>query len=223
MCGYMDEVLRQINVRFGAVMQERGLELSVEEEPREITVRFEVDENTFSPTVLIFEGPAVNGRASATWATLEVVELCYSLIEIGNTGWVRWEERGERSYYPRGPLEETFARIELGLREYEIVTLANDMPKVANSPEFAHAWYAVEPYVHIYGVDAVSIKREANVESYVFKDTLGREVRLDFPFCARKGELLINGQRMAQFDQTDEDEIGSALSSVLWDAPRPRS
>ncbi|MBZ7924768.1 hypothetical protein LAC81_28945 [Ensifer adhaerens] len=216
----MDDVLSQITVRFGALMQELGLVLSVVEDRRAITVRFEVDDYSFLPIVLIFEGPALSGCERATWAKLEVVELCYSLIELGNTSWVHWEESGESSYHPQGSLEDTFTRIGAALRESEIVTLANDMPKVVNSPDFAHAWCAVHPYVCIYGVDGISIEREADVESYVFKDTLGREIRLNFPLRTMLGELLINGQRTTQFDQSDADGIASALSDVLWDVPR---
>ncbi|RVK42989.1 hypothetical protein [Sinorhizobium meliloti] len=224
MHGYIDEVLTLVEARLGPVLKELGLHTRVEVRPEEFLIRFEANEQTFSPIILAFPGPEVTKREQASWEGLEVVELSYYPIEIGDTGWIYWAEQGEGSYCPNGSMEETFARLERNLRDYAIITLGNDTPMIANSREFACAWEAVGYFVANYAADQVWIERDIIGESYLFNDSVGREIRLEFPKeWSLPGKLLIDNEQCGEFEQDEPNSIRSVLRKVFWDTPRSGS
>ncbi|MCA1367220.1 hypothetical protein I6F15_07385 [Bradyrhizobium sp. BRP14] len=224
MHGYIDEVLALVEARLGPVLKELGLHTRAEGRSDEFLIRFEANERMFSPIILAFPGPEVTKREQASWEELEVVELSYDPIEIGDTGWIYWAEQGEGSYRPKGSMEETFARLERNLRDYAIITLGNDTPLITNSREFACAWEALGYFVANYAADQVQIERDIRGESYVFNDSVGREIRLEFPKeWSLPGKLLIDNEQRAELEQDEPDSIRSVLWEIFWDMPKSGS
>ncbi|MDH6276618.1 hypothetical protein GUK36_29870 [Rhizobium leguminosarum] len=202
----MDPLLKELNLRARTQTNEHGVEVYFVARDRKRDPLM-----SHSSVSILFEDRDSTGLPEAAWtnACLQIEQ--HEPRALGNTGWAhrRWWE-SIPVFLPTDP-DEMWSLIEKNFREQPFITM-EERPMEVESYELADAFFAAER-----SVEGLDVEREVtelgSIESLVFHDDSGRDVRLEFP-AHGFGRVFVGGEQVGEFDQYHEERIASMARAL---------
>lgn len=210
----MEPVLKELNLRTRMQTNEAGIEVYFVSRSRKVDPFL-----SHSSVSIIFEDREETGLKEASWERAYLAVEQHEPRSLGDTGW--FHRRWWGSVYldlPADP-EEMWQFIERNFREQPFIFMEPVPPMEIENEHLVDAFYAIDGVREDDRIEGLNIDRlstdEGVVESLVFEDVNGREVRLEFHRTGEKGRAFVDGEPSGTFDVYSEKRVAS-LASALY-------
>jgi hypothetical protein len=225
---YYKNVMIDVKAHFGSQLEKLGLKMRAREEADGLTLIFVAGETSFSPLSIHFEGPKETGLDEASWKRAELNIRCFDFHELGNTGWIYWEDQGHTNAieYDGRSKNKIFKDVEYYLDDCGIVEEGTGLPKIANSSEFVRTYYAVLESIPETCETSIQLSRnDDGCECISYRDPDNNSRQIIFPKSALNANgpaiLFLNGERSGEIDYLDHGKMRADVAKLMGEYGRP--
>lgn len=209
---FMKNILLEVKEAFAGVLPTLGLRPHLEIEGSELHLVFKGD-NIRSPVRVAFEGPG-EGRTEAVWQGARVEVDCFDLVEMGDTGWTKWNWEPTQEIELAGTKAEIVSHVRDVLERAAVVPAGADLPKIANSGHFAESYVPLRRFLRSFNaVAAIDVSRDfSGRELLSFVDHEGRRFELAFPPESGTAYLYVESEKIGEYPGHDFKSIKAGIA-----------
>lgn len=215
---YIRNRMVEFRERIGPLLKELNLRSQTQENDGGIEVYFVPRKKEHDPYLshstvsIFFDDRETTGLREATWERAWLSVEQHERRPIGDTGWYhrRWWD-SEFSKLPT-EREEMWQFIEQNFRERPFVTMEIGSDEI-ESEELYDAYQNIVSLPEHLRIEGLAIEQqltdEGLVESIVFDDVHGRQVRLEFHQVGAKCRAFVDGEPVGFFHNSRESTVAT--------------
>jgi len=213
---YIRNRMIEFRDRMAPLLKELNLRACTQKNDAGIEVYFVVRDKKADPFLshssvsLVFEDREETNLKEAAWDRAYLRIEQHAPRPVGDTGWFHHRFWGAVFLDLPDDPETMWAFIEQNFQEQPFITTERD-PTEIQSEHLVDAFNKLDGLPEYSRIEGLGIDRQLTekgfVESIVFEDSQGREVRLRFSGDSGKGEAHVDGEKVVEFNTHFEDDI----------------
>ncbi|MBX5173211.1 hypothetical protein HJB84_25655 [Rhizobium sp. NZLR1b] len=204
----VDNRIAEIREKLGPLLDEMGIEASVQFTRRSATVSFlpKQGETCFSPVEIVFgDGDQyLEDDHEASWSDAHVKVHQFHCRRLGETGWEAWESQDREQHSIKRKGKDLYRWLSRLIESNGVVPTGGVTPYCIASHSFANAYTMVaRPFPDVRVDQEISSDDGSPTETLTFLDAQGRSVEISMRVGDAHSTVLIDGEMVMTIEQED--------------------